>query len=173
MDIILQSDRLNFREFTEADAQLVYDLNSAEAVLKYIHEAPASDLNSALRTIRERIIPQYREHGYGRWALHLKSNNAFIGWCGLKYRPESGETDLGYRLMQNAWNQGYASEAAKASLDFGFNQLGLPAITARAQLENVASLRVLEKVGMQFIEYDTVDGLPVKTYHLSASQFRP
>lgn len=169
MDIVLQSDRLYFREFTEADAGLIYELNSDEAVLKYVHEAPTTSLDVALRTLRERILPQYRQYGYGRWALHLKSNNDFIGWCGLKYRPELQETDLGFRLKQDTWNQGYASEAAKASLDFGFNRLGLAVITARAQVGNLASLRVLEKAGMQFVDYDTVDGFPVKTYRLQSS----
>jgi ribosomal-protein-alanine N-acetyltransferase len=85
----------------------------------------------------------------------------------LKYRPERGETDLGYRFMQSAWGQGYATEAAIACLAFGFNTCQLSHIAAMAHQENLASIRVLEKAGMQFIGYETVDACPVKTYRLA------
>jgi ribosomal-protein-alanine N-acetyltransferase len=166
MKIILESSRLLFREFTTGDADLIYTLNGNPEVVKYVHEEPTSTPEIALRSITERILPQYDNYGYGRWAVHLKDNSEFIGWCGLKYRPERRQTDLGYRFIRNFWGRGYATEAASAALEYAFGTLQLPAIEAMAHIDNQASLRVLEKCGMQFYQFERVDGCPVKTFRL-------
>ena len=110
------------------------------------------------------ILPQYALYNHGRWAVLVKPDLQFIGWCGLKARPERDEIDLGYRFIKDAWGKGYATEAAFACLKYGFEQLGLKRIVGRAMPQNVASLRVLEKCGMQYIGEDIVDGHPAKTY---------
>lgn len=166
MNSLFSSDRLHFREFTAADAPLIYTLNKDPEVTRYLHELPTTDETVALELITSRMIPQYQQYGYGRWAVLLKENNAFIGWCGLKYRPERSETDLGYRFLRSCWGNGYASEAAAACLRYGFEHCQLPIITARAHVENLASLRVIEKCGMQFTCFEEVDSCPVKTYQL-------
>jgi ribosomal-protein-alanine N-acetyltransferase len=166
MKIILETPRLFFREFTTADAALIYTLNSNPEVVKYVHEESTTDLTIALSVITNHILPQYEQYGYGRWAVHTKDNMEFIGWCGLKYRPERKGTDLGYRFLQTAWGKGYATEAAKAVLQFGFEEFQLPSISAMAHIENTASLKVLEKCGMLFQKFEQVDGCPVKTYRL-------
>jgi len=166
MTTLFSSQRLFFREFTEEDAPLVYALNKDPETLRYLHELPTTDETVALEVITNRIIPQYQQYGYGRWAVLLKENNAFIGWCGLKYRPERNETDLGYRFLHSYWGKGYASEAAAACLRYGFEHYPLSIITARAHVENLASLRVIEKCGMRFSCLEEVDGCPVKTYQL-------
>jgi ribosomal-protein-alanine N-acetyltransferase len=165
-NIVLQSERLLFREFTHDDAPLIYSLNIHPEVVRYVHELPVTDLASAEENLA-RVLSQYRQYGYGRWALFTKDQNEFIGWCGLKFRPERNETDLGYRLIPTYWGKGYATEASLATIAYGFNTLQLPTITAMAHTENKASLHVLEKIGMQFIGYETVDNCPVKTWLLS------
>ncbi len=97
MHIIFETPRLILRRFTEADAPLVLQLNSNPEVLKYLHEPQLKDEEHAREIIRTIILPQY-ENNLGRWAIHTKSNNEFIGWCGLKSRHEINEIDLGYRL---------------------------------------------------------------------------
>ncbi len=166
MQSIFESERLLFREFTTDDAPLIYRLNSDPEVVKYVHEEPVIDIPTALTNLNKRILPQYTLYGYGRWAMHTKSNNEFIGWCGLKYRPERQETDLGYRFIQSVWGQGYATEAGVATVQYGFRVLGIPVITAMAHIENLASLKVLEKLGFQYVRHEQVDGCPVKTYQL-------
>ena len=103
--------------------------------------------------------------------MYTKNTNEFIGWCGLKYLPELDETDLGYRLKKSAWGNGYATEAAKHTLDHGFNKLDLKLITGRAYIANIASIKVLEKIGMQFISEGIVDDYPVKTYTISNKKY--
>ena len=85
----------------------------------------------------------------------------------FKYRPELDEIDLGYRLKRSAWGKGFATEAAKHTLSYAFNNLNLNVITGRAHIDNIASIKVLEKIGMQYISEGIVDDCPVKTYKAS------
>ncbi|MBL7702296.1 MAG: GNAT family N-acetyltransferase [Ferruginibacter sp.] len=163
MNIILQTPRLILRQFTEADAPLVWSLNSDPEVVKYLHEPTLKTVEHAAQIITDIILPQYKNN-LGRWAIHTKEDNEFIGWCGLKYRPEIDETDLGYRLMQKAWGKGFATEAAQHTLDHGLNNLQLKLITGRAHVENLASINVLEKIGMDYVGEGIVDDCPVRTY---------
>jgi [ribosomal protein S5]-alanine N-acetyltransferase len=166
MTIIFETPRLLLRQFTEADTALLLQLNSNPEVLKYLDEPPIETEEQALHILNTIILPQYKNN-LGRWAIHLKSNNQFIGWCGLKYRQELDEVDLGYRLMPQFWEYGYAFEAAKYTLNYGFNQLHLKTIVGRAHIDNIASLKILEKIGMQFIKEELIDDCPVKTFKIN------
>lgn len=165
MHIIIETPRLILRRFTnsQADAGLVLQLNSDPEVLKYLHEPILQDINQAREILQNIILPQY-EKNMGRWATHIKQEKKFIGWCGLKYRPERNEIDLGYRFMQTAWGKGYATEAAAATLEYGFEVLKIKSIIGRAAIQNMASLSILQKIGMKYIGEDIIDDCPVKTY---------
>ncbi len=166
MYIIFETPRLLLRRFTEADAPLILELNSDPEVVKYVHEPTLKTTEQAGQILKDIILPQY-ENNLGRWAIHIKDNAEFIGWCGLKYRPERDEIDLGYRLMQKAWGKGYATEAARQTLEYGLTVLKLPVISACAHVENLASISVLEKIGMDYIGNSIIDDCPVKTYSKS------
>ncbi len=170
MNIVFESDRLFFRKFTLDDAMLIYELNKDPEVTKYLHEPPTTELN-AVDIIQNIILPQYQQNNFGRWAVHKKSDKAFIGWCGLKLTPNHLFPDLGYRFFQKFWGNGYATEAAKKTIEYGFQVLQLPGIFAAAHIENIASQKVIEKCGMYFDNYKTIDETPVKTYILSATEF--
>lgn len=163
MQIVLETPRLILRQFTEADAPLILSLNSDPAIVKYVHEPTLKTIEQAEKILTDIILPQYKNN-LGRWGIHVKDSMDFIGWCGLKYLPEPDEIDLGYRLMQKAWGHGYATEAAQASLDYGFKELDLKLITGRAHVENLASIKVLEKLDMDFIGEGIVEDCPVRTY---------
>lgn len=163
MQIIFQTPRLILRQITIEDAPLILELNSDPEIVKYVHEPTLKNVEQAQKIIQDIILPQYKNN-LGRWAIINKKNNQFMGWCGLKYRPELDEIDLGYRLMQQYWGKAYATEAAQHTLDYGFNHLKLSLITGRAHIENIASVKVLEKIGMQFISEGIVDDCPVRTY---------
>lgn len=167
-EYLFSSDRLLFRQFTIDDAALIHEMNSHSLVLKYVHELPSTP-ESALTRLQNSILPHYQQYGYGRWAIYLKESNSFIGWCGLKYRAERKETDLGYRFMPLYWGKGFATEAAITCLQYGFHKLQLNRITATAHVENVSSLRVIEKCGMQYLHDDEVDSCPVKCFEILRS----
>ena len=130
MHIIFETPRLILRQFTEDDAPLILELNSDPEIVKYVHEPTLQTEEQAKKIIIDIILPQYKNN-LGRWVIHTKDNNEFIGWCGLKYRPELDEIDLGYRLIQKAWGKGYATEAAQHTLDHGFKSLNLKLITGQ------------------------------------------
>ncbi len=150
MNIIFQSPHLYFREFTKNDVQPLFELNSNPNVIKYVHE-PAPTLENVTDILFNSILPQYTLYKHGRWAVHLKSNDEFIGWCGLKYIKEDDEIDLGYRFKEEYWGNGYGYEAAKATIDYGFKNLKLKRIVATALPQNIASWKIMEKCGMKCI----------------------
>lgn len=164
MKWIFQSERLLFRRFTLEDGDLLITLNSDPDILQYIHEPPTTSTN-VMDVLQRIILPQY-ELGLGRWAVHLKYSETFIGWAGLKYIPVKEEIDLGYRFMKQYWGNGYAAEAASTCLSVGFAHLGLERIIAKAHVDNTASIRVMQKCGMKFIREDVEDGIPIKVYEM-------
>lgn len=151
----LETQRLYLREFTLDDAALILELNSDPEVIRYTGDPhPCITIEDAKRILADIILPQYKNN-IGRWAVHLKSTNEFIGWCGLK--DVVGEIDLGYRYHKKYWGKGYATEAAKAVLDYGIS-LKLQNIIGRASILNSASVHVLQKIGLSFKEQYLEDG---------------
>ena len=124
-------------------------------------------MGHAKEILEQKILPQYALYNYGRWAVHLKPNHEFIGWCRLKYRPELDEIDLGYRFMKQFWGKGFATEAAYASIKYGFEKLDLPIITGRSEPANTASCKVLERCGMFYIGMQQVNGYYLRTYQIT------
>lgn len=160
---LLQTSRLYLRRFTETDVSLILQLNSDYDVVKYLHEPILDTAEKARKILMDVILPQYKIN-LGRWAVFTRQQDEFIGWCGLKSRPELNEIDLGYRFKKNYWGNGFATEAAKATLQYGFETLQLNEIMGRAHIDNIASIKVLEKIGMQYIRDEIVDDCPVKTF---------
>ena len=172
MNVIIETERLLLRTFTENDAALLYELNHDPEVTRYTDD-PMTTLDQAKKVLDEVILPQYILYNHGRWAVHLKPHLEFIGWCGLKFLADRNEVDLGYRFMKKFWGKGYATEAAYACLEYGFKSLNLQLIVGRALPENAGSIRVLEKCGMQFACQETVHDLLHKTYHATNPAIQP
>src|SRR5215831_276315 len=122
MDVILETDRLLLRKFTEDDAAPLYELNLDPDVIRFTHD-PIADVDHARKVLNDVILPQYVLYNHGRWAVHLRPNLMFTGWCGLKYLSGTNEVDLGYRFMKKFWGKGYATEAALACIAYGFEHL--------------------------------------------------
>lgn len=165
MNVILETERLLLRTFTVEDVSLIYELNKEPDVTRFTGD-PIKDIAHAQQVLEQVILPQYALYNHGRWAVLTKPGHEFIGWCGLKYRPERNEIDLGYRFKKSAWGKGYATEAAFACINYGFEKLSLKRIVGRAMPGNIASLKVLEKCGMKYIGEEMVDGHPAKTYEI-------
>src|SRR5262245_55672167 len=103
--ILLKTERLWFRELTEADAEDMVRLNANPNVMKYLPDPPLAGVEHALEVLRTIIFPQYAAR-IGRWAVLLQDSDEFIGWCGLKHYPEPNEYDLGYRFLEEQWGRG-------------------------------------------------------------------
>jgi ribosomal-protein-alanine N-acetyltransferase len=150
MKKILETDRLYFRQFVLDDAAVLYEMHQDLAITKYTGDPiPWDSVGLVENILKEAILPQY-EKKIGRWATFLKADDTFIGWCGLK--DVDGEVDLGYRFIRQYWGNGYATEAAKAVLQYGIDNK-IKNIVGRASVENIASVKVLEKIGLTFFEF--------------------
>lgn len=170
MNVVLVTDRLLFRTFTMADAYLLYQLNSDPEVIRFTYD-PLHTLSEAEKLIEQVILPQYALYNHGRWIVQVKSTMEFIGWCGLKYDAQRDETDLGYRFMQKHWGHGYATEAAFASIQYGFEKLNLHTIVGKAVKENKSSIHVLKKCGMTYTGVKDIGGYPMETYAICNPSF--
>jgi len=166
MNVVIETIRLLLRKFTGQDADLLFQLNSDPEVTRYTHD-PILNHEQAQEILEQVILPQYALYNYGRWAVHLKEDLQFIGWCGLKFIAERNEVDLGYRFLRSAWGKGYATEAAYASIHYGFEKFRLNTIVGRALPENSGSINVLEKCGMHYQCEEIVHGWLHKTFLLS------
>lgn len=157
--MIFQTNRLIIRDLEPADAQKFYHLNSDPEVLKYTGDRPFNSEQAAFDFLKSYSENNYKKYNYGRWAVLLSDTREWLGWCGLKFSPENNETDIGYRFFKKYWGNGYATEAAKASIEYGFNELNLNKIVGRAMKDNIASIIVLKKIGMQFEKEFLMDGI--------------
>jgi RimJ/RimL family protein N-acetyltransferase len=143
----LQTARLRLRPFTDADADALFVLHSSAYVLRYWDTPPWSEPARAERFLA--TCRQMAEDGTGvRLAIDRVADGAFIGWCSLaRWNPSHHSASLGYCLDDAAWGNGYATEAARALLGWAFDTLELNRVQAEADTRNVASARVLEKLG--------------------------
>jgi ribosomal-protein-alanine N-acetyltransferase len=144
---MLHTARLRLRPFTSADADALFALHSNARVLRYWDSPPWTERARAERFIA--TCRQLAEEGSGaRLALERSSDGAFLGWCGLtRFNPDYRSASLGYCLTEAAWGLGYATEAARALLEWAFDTLDLNRVQAEADTRNAASARVLEKLG--------------------------
>ncbi len=127
MKIIAQTDRLYLREFIPDDAIHLYKMNTDKDVIKHTGDTAFESIQEAKTLIEN--YNQYELHGMGRWAVCLKSDHSFLGWCGLKHHPKEKLVEVGYRFYKCNWNKGYATESSKSAIQYGFNILKLKDIT--------------------------------------------
>lgn len=175
MKIYIETDRLILRAIEAYDLHGIFELDSDPEVHKYLGKKPIKNIQEA-KSIINYIRKQYEEDGIGRWAVIDKRTNEFMGWAGLKYekevRTEMRYYDLGYRLKKKFWGRGIATEAALKSLNYGFRVMELEDIYAGAHVENIASNKVLRKVGLKFIETFEYDSAPHHWYKITKSEWQ-
>ena len=157
MSDFVETNRLVLRQFTADGANLLIELDSDPEVMRHL-TGGEPDLPPAV--VREQVIPNVlatyeRWNGrFGLFAAYEKDSGDFIGWFQL--RPERkgppDEVELGYRLRRDAWGKGYATEGARALLSKGFSELGLQVVWGETMAVNLASQKVMEKVGMSVAE---------------------
>jgi len=157
MNLILETDRLLMREMRHEDAEALFDMDSNPNVHTYLWQKPYTNIDD-IHAYIDMVRKQYDKNNIGRFSTIIKATNELIGWTGIKYiddHVENGKTnfyDYGYRLNEKHWNKGYATEASKAWLDYGFNQMNIKEMNAYTHLDNGASNHVLQKVGFKFME---------------------
>lgn len=176
MKIHIETARLLLRDLEEDDVHGMFELDSDKEVHTYLGNKPVKTLEEAKKNI-DFIRIQYRENGIGRWAVEEKATGDFVGWSGFKLitEPINGREmyyDLGYRFIKRAWGQGYATETALASLEYGFTQLGQSNIYGMADIEHASSNRILQKIGMMKVNEFTYEDIVHNFYQISKDAWK-
>jgi ribosomal-protein-alanine N-acetyltransferase len=143
----LETKRLTLRLFTIDDLQIMFRLGTDPDIIKYA-DTPCKDLEEAKQRLEQGPLADYQKYGYGRFAVELKKTGKVIGFCGIKYLPEIDLPELGYRYLKEYWGMGIGTEAAQACVEFARQDLKIEKLIALIVPENIASIRVAEKLGM-------------------------
>jgi [ribosomal protein S5]-alanine N-acetyltransferase len=168
----LQSERLGFRTWSEADCDLAMGLWGDPEVTRLIG-GPFSEEQVRERLSRE--IATMQSHGIQYWPIFLLATGEHVGCCGLRpYRVDEGTYEIGVHLRRAFWGQGYAPEATQAVTAYAFTTLGVKALFAGHNPANEASRRVLEKLGFRYThdEYYPPTGLDHPSYIFTAEEFK-
>lgn len=147
----LASARLRLRRLTEADAPFVLDLVNQPAWLRFIGDRGVRTLDDARAYILAGPLASYARHGSGLLVVETRADGAAIGLCGLVWRDWLPAPDLGFALLPRWWRQGYAHEAAAATLAHAHGDLGLGRVLAVTSPDNDASIALLGRLGFGFV----------------------
>ncbi len=164
------TERLLLRPLQLGDAQVLHRIYQAEGVLQYFPNPHPPALDKVQRFISGQQT-HWEQHGYGNWGIQLTGQEDIIGWAGLQFVPELEETEVGYLLGRLFWGRGYATEAALASLRFGFERFQCDHIIALVHPENTASIRVIEKCGMAYLDSRPLWGVELRRYRIDIIQW--
>ncbi len=151
--IYFETPRLRFRDWREADLDPFSLLNADKEVMKYF---PKTLSTEETKEFYKSIESEFKECGFGLYAVEVKGNDDFIGFVGFHRATfEANFTpciEIGWRLKKDAWGYGYATEGASACLQYGFNTLGLEEVYSFTADINEPSKRVMTKIGMSYIK---------------------
>ena len=146
----LLTARLSLRRLDFDDAPFLVGLLNQPSFLANIGDRGVRNVEDAHRYLREGPLAMYEKFGFGLWHVSQRSDGAAIGMCGLLRRDILPDVDVGYALLPQFWGQGYAFEAADATLRHAADKFGLTRVIAVVSEGNSGSIRVLEKLGMSF-----------------------
>src|SRR5689334_18900140 len=163
--MLIPTERLLLRPLGLDDLGEIHAMNAMPEVIRTMGVV---DRATALARL-EANERDWRERGYGPMAVIERATGRFLGRSGLKYWPQFDETEVGWVLRPEAWGQGFATEAGRACVAWGFGTFEFPYLTAMIRPDNTRSIRVAERLGMQPSRADVLLETPVVVYRLSAS----
>lgn len=178
MKFHIETERLLLRELRETDVDGIFELDSNAEVHKYLDNKTISTKKEAEEIISF-IRNQYQELGIGRFACIEKSSGDFIGWSGLKFNTGEKEElngyrdfiDIGYRFIPRYWRKGYGYESAVACLNYGFKQMNYEKIYGCALADNIGSNKILQKIGLKFVNEFTFENYKAYWYELKKADY--
>ena len=167
----IETARLTLRPLESKVAEVLHRINRTEGVLRYFPTTSPPPLEKVQQFIVSQL-EHWGTHGYGNWSIVPNGESQIIGWVGLQFLPELKETEVGYLLDAPYWGKGYATEAARASIQYGFEHCGLQEIIALVHPDNVASRRVIEKCAMIYAETIHLWGIDLMYHRLDANRWK-
>ncbi len=161
---MFETQRLIIRPFKDSDAETIFRMRSDPDVMRFI-SFTQSTLAEAEQWM-EKLSSKFDSEGIGYLALEEKGTGEVVGWCGLWRVPETWEIEVGYGIAKSRWGYGFATEAAREMVAYGFRVLDLEYIVAVAFPENSASINVMKKIGMTYVTTGTFYGKELVQYSI-------
>jgi RimJ/RimL family protein N-acetyltransferase len=147
----LETERLTMRRFTEADGELLVELDSDPEVMRFLTGKPTPQDEIEQKVLPEILAGYERHPQLGTFAAYQKPDGAFVGWFGLQPTGEPKTVDVGYRLNRAAWGKGYATEGTRALIAKAFTELGMDRVIADTMAVNYRSRAVMRRAGLRFV----------------------
>lgn len=166
---MFETDRLFLRKLQDYDVDEIFNMRSNEEIMRYIRE-PQTIRNESFQWI-ELISSRWDTEKIGFCGIIEKESKNFVGWCGLWLLKETNEIEVGYAIKKEFWGKGYATEAARRFLKYGFEELNLPKIVAVASPENQGSQNVMKRLGMNYIGIGDFYNNSLVQYAISRDEF--
>lgn len=168
---ILETARLRLEPMTDAHLDGLFEMNRDPAVMRYITGTP--ETREATLAMIGRVKQRWENWGFGWWSLFDKHSGELIGAAGVQYLgfDPANLHEIGWRLRQDKWGKGFASEAAQRIAAFAFDQLGAPVLCAICHPDNLDSTRVMKKLGMSYQRQEEWHGAMVSVYEVSANEW--
>lgn len=166
---VIETARLRLKMFRPEDIDVLAALFADPDVMRYVTDGKPAGRDVAEKAITS-IIEHWRRHGFGRWAIEDKITGEFVGYGGL--RSLFDKPEVVYHFAKAQWGKGLATEVARASLKFGFEECGFERIVAIAKPANAASIHVMEKIGMHFEMQTSYYGIEVVEYAIDSAEFK-
>lgn len=155
---ILETRRLILRTWTLSDAPELFEICADAEVMKYIGTGKPYETNEQAEEFLRWATDYQKANNFCRWAVLLEENRKIVGSCGFARPHGTTEIELGYLLARKFWGKGLATAATAACLKYGFENLDFREIIAMTDTENVASRKVLEKIGFAQRGIETYNG---------------
>ena len=168
---ILETARLILRPFGTEDLEILHSFFDRPEVRRFLWDDRRIGRDTVQGLI-EASLASFSEHGFGQWLAEDRRSRALIGFCGLRSVDETPEIEILYALVGERWGLGLATEAANAVLSHAFLRLGLRRVVGRTDSPNLASVRVLERLGMHFEGEHVVHACPTLHYSLTKAAFQ-
>ncbi|MBO9129104.1 GNAT family N-acetyltransferase [Bacillus sp. 165] len=167
--MILQTERLVLRKFTDEDAEKLYHLLSDKDVMTYY---PSTLTKEEANKWLDNILVEYEKYGVSWWPVYTKEENAFAGQAGLLYRNFDGRNTylLSYMLHKEYWGKGYATEISKSIIEYGLHELHIKRIDCPIRLVNTPSIRVAERLELHFSGRTDYKGYEHNIYWIDRSE---
>lgn len=172
----LETKNLILRHMNHDDLDGMFELDSNPIVHKYLGNKPLTTKEQSKAYIASNI-EQRKTRGIARWVAIEKSSGDFIGWSGLRLNSDitfnntTNFYDVGYRFIPRYWGKGYATESSIIALDYFFNTMKKNLLIGVAEVDNIASNRVLQKIGLQFVEEFKIDDIPANWFQLKKEDY--
>ena len=147
---ILETERLLLEQVSNDDARFILALLNEPSFIRNIGDRGVRSPDDARDYITNKLVSSYERFGFGMYLVILKTSGAPIGLCGLVKRDGLGDVDIGTAFLPEYWSKGYATEAALVVKEYAKNTIGLKRLVAITDPENLGSIRVLEKIGLEF-----------------------